>query len=145
MDEILLYNGSQLTEVRLIVTISSRHMEVTAALKAYAEQKTAKLTRYYDRIQEIEVVFDNARESMRVEMIVNAEHRNMFIAHHAAEDAYACVDGCSAKLERQLSEHKKKFRNRKHSGGNDKHAMRTPAALGSIAAARPRKSRNKRQ
>ncbi len=131
----------------MIVTISSRHMEVTPALKAYAEQKTAKLTRYYDRIQEIEVVFDNARESMRVEMIVNAEHRNMFIAHHAAEDAYACVDGCSAKLERQLSDHKKKFRNRKHSGGTDKHAMRSSAALGSIAAAaaKPRKSRNKRQ
>ena len=141
-----LYNASQDTEVHLIVTISSRHMEVTPALKAYAEQKAAKLTRYYDRIQEIEVVFDNAKESMRVEMIVNAEHKNMFIAHHAGEDAYACVDGCFAKLERQLSDHKKKFRNRKHSGGNDKHEMRSPTALASIAAgARPKKSRNKRK
>jgi ribosome-associated translation inhibitor RaiA len=33
------------------------------------------------------------------------------------------VDGCIDKLERQLSEHKKKFRNRKHSGGEDKHMM----------------------
>jgi len=143
----LLYNGWQHTEVHLSVTISSRHMEVTPALKAYAEQKVAKLTRYYDRIQEIEVVFDNAKESMRVEMIVSAEHRNMFIAHHAEQDAYACVDGCSAKLERQLSDHKKKVRNRKHSSGNDKHEMRPSTALGSIAAAAARqgKSRNKRQ
>ena len=107
----------------MVVTISSRHMDVSAPLKAYADQKSMKLTRYYDRIQEIEVVFDNGKDEMRVEMIVNAEHRNMFIAHHVEPDAYACIDGCIDKLERKLSEHKKKFRNRKHSGGEDKHAM----------------------
>ncbi len=108
----------------MIVTVSSRHMEVSEPLKAYAEQKANKLTRYYDRIQEIEVVFDNAKEAIRVEMIVSAEHRNMFIAHHNEADAYACIDGCVDKLERALSEHKKKFRNRKHSGGEDKREMR---------------------
>src|SRR5580700_7236203 len=122
-------------EVHLLVTISSRHMDVSASLKAYAEQKSSKLTRYYDRIQEIEVVFDNAKEAMRVEMIVNAEHRNMFIAHDTQENAYACIDGCIDKLERQLSEHKKKFRNRKHSGGEDKHEMRAPAGTAVAAAA----------
>ena len=99
-------------------------MDVSTSLKAYAEQKSNKLTRYYDRIQEIEVVFDNGKDTKRVEMIVSAEHRNMFIAHDSNEDAYACIDGCIDKLERQLSEHKKKFRNRKHSGGEDKHEMR---------------------
>lgn len=106
----------------MIVTVSSRHMEVSPALKSYAEQKAAKLTKYYDRIQEIEVIFDNAKQAMRVEVIVNAEHRNMFIAHFDDGDAYACIDGCVDKLERQLSEHKKKFRNRKHSG-DDKHLI----------------------
>jgi putative sigma-54 modulation protein len=118
----------------VLVTVSSRHMDVSTALKEYAEQKTSKLTRYYDRIQEIEVVFDNAKDAMRVEMIVNAEHRNMFIAHDSQEDAYACIDGCIDKLERQLSDHKKKFRNRKHSAGEDKHAMGASAA-GLAAAA----------
>jgi len=100
-------------------------MDVTPAMKSYAEQKAAKLTKYYDRIQEIEIVFDAGKEKtskqkVRVEMIVNAEHRNMFIAHHDEGDAYACVDGCVDKLERQLSEHKKKCRNRKHDIGEDK-------------------------
>jgi putative sigma-54 modulation protein len=112
-------------EVAVVITVSSRHMEVTVPLKAYAEQKAGKLTKYYDRILDIEVIFDNANQSMRVEMIVNAEHHNTFIAHHDDGDAYACVDGCADKLERQLSEHKKKFRNRKHSGGEDKHQMRS--------------------
>jgi putative sigma-54 modulation protein len=130
----------------LLVTISSRHMDVSASLKAYAEQKSSKLTRYYDRIQEIEVVFDNAKEAMRVEMIVNAEHRKMFIAHDTQENAYACIDGCIDKLERQLSEHKKKFRNRKHSGGEDKHEMRAPAGTAAAAAAgKPRAGPKKRR
>ena len=106
----------------MLVVVSSRHMEVTPPMKSYAEQKANKLTKYYDRIQEIEVVFDadggtkgNGKDATIVEMIVSAEHRNMFVARHQGE-AYSCIDTCFHKLERQLSEHKKKFRNRKHPG-----------------------------
>jgi putative sigma-54 modulation protein len=97
-------------------------MDVTSPLKSYAEGKANKLTKYYDRIQEIEVVFDAAKDAMTVEMIVNAEHKNMFIARHTDGDAYACVDGCMDKLERQLSDHKKKIRNRKHPEESHKQA-----------------------
>ena len=98
----------------MIVTVSSRHMDVTPALKSYAEQKANKLSKYYDLIQEIEVIFDNAKDATRVEMIVHAEHRNTFVAHHEQGDAYVCIDGCVHKLERQITEHKDKYRNRKH-------------------------------
>ena len=110
-------------ECNVTVIVSSRHMEVSAPLKTYAEQKATRLTKYYDRIQEIEVIFDSAKESMKVEMIVNAEHSGMFIAHHNGADAYACVDGCMDKLERQLTDHKERHRNRKHAA-DDKHEMR---------------------
>ena len=106
----------EMEESAVITTVSSRHMDVTEPLKNYAEQKTDKLHKYYDRIQEIEVILDSVKAGVRVEMIVNAEHKNMFIAHHDEGDAYACIDGCVDKLERQLSEHKKKVRNRKHPG-----------------------------
>ena len=110
----------------MIVTVSSRHMEVSPALKSYAEQKANKLLKYYDRIQEIEVVFDaqknGGKEQSRVEMIVNAEMKNMFIAH-ADGDAYRGIDACVLKLERQLTDHKEKFRNRKH-------PMETPKKAG---------------
>jgi len=130
----------------MLVTISSRHMDVSSSLKAYAEQKSNKLTRYYDRIQEIEVVFDNAKEQMKLEIIVSAEHRNMFIARASLDDAYACIDNCIDKLERQLSDHKKKYRNRKHSAGEDKHKMSGPGTRPvSAAAGGPRaNSRNRR-
>ena len=108
----------------MLVVVSSRHMEVTEPLKTYAEQKASKLTRYFDRIHEIEVIFDTAKQTMRVEMIVHADRRGMFVATFDHDDAYACVDGCMDKLERQLSDHKKKFRNRKHPASSDKRQMR---------------------
>ena len=107
------------------VVVSARHMDVTPALKSFATEKANKLTKYYDRIQEIEVILDTGKElgknHSKVEMIVNAEHKNMFVARHEAADAYAAVDGCLEKLERQLSEHKDRHRNRKHSA-EDKRA-----------------------
>jgi len=89
-------------------------MEVTPALKTFAETKANKLLKYYDRIQEIEVILDAGKDRTSVEIIVNPEHKNMFIAHHNDGDAYACIDGCVDKLERQLTDHKDKIRNRKH-------------------------------
>jgi putative sigma-54 modulation protein len=98
----------------VLLTVTGRHMEVTPALKSYAEQKASKLVKYYDLIHEIEVILENAKDTPRVEIIVNADHRNTFIAHHADGDAYACIDACTHKLERQLTEHKERYRNRKH-------------------------------
>jgi putative sigma-54 modulation protein len=89
-------------------------MDVTPALKAFAEEKVNKLTKYYDKIQEIEVVLDAQKAGVSVEVIVNAEHNDVFLARAADGDAYALLDACVTKLERQLTEHKKKHRNRKH-------------------------------
>jgi|SRR5665213_343001 len=98
----------------MTIVVSGRHMEVTTALKNHAEQRAAKLGKYYDLIREIEVIFDAGKDTTAVEMIVHTDHKNTFIAHHTEGDAYACVDGCTHKLERQITEHKDKFRNRKH-------------------------------
>ena len=120
------------------VVVASRHMEVTPALKSFAEQKVSKLTKYYDRIQEIEVVIDAGKDlgkdSTSVEVIVNAEHKNMFVAHHTDGDAYMCIDACVNKLERQLSDHKKMVRNRKQTDASEvKKSISDPAAKKNLA------------
>jgi putative sigma-54 modulation protein len=102
-------------------------MEVTQPLREYAEQKAGKLEKFYDRIHGVEVILDNHKEGMRVEIVVTADHQNRFVAHHENQDAYAGVDGCIGKLERQLSDHKKKFRNRKHAAATLKRGEPTAA------------------
>lgn len=104
------------SESAVIVTVVNRHMPVSAPLKAHAEEKASKLTKYYDRIQEIEVILDAKSDKgpVDVEMIVNGEKKKLFIATERGDDAYKCIDACVLKLERQLSDHHKQQKNRKH-------------------------------
>ncbi|MGC4032122.1 MAG: ribosome-associated translation inhibitor RaiA [Tepidisphaeraceae bacterium] len=106
------------------VVVSSRHMDLTPALKAHAEAKAGKLVKYFDRIQEIEVVLDHGKDLIQCEIIVNAEHKKEFVAHHEHADGYTCINECVDKLERVVSEHKKTLRNRKHTdnGATIRHA-----------------------
>ncbi|MBN1492130.1 MAG: ribosome-associated translation inhibitor RaiA [Phycisphaerae bacterium] len=96
------------------IVVSARHGEITNEMKEYAERKTSKLLKYYDKIQEIEVILDRESAKHRVEIIVNAEHRNMFVATETDDDCFAATDLVVDKMERQLTKHKEKHRNRKH-------------------------------
>lgn len=99
------------------VVYTTRHMDVSPAIKSYAEEKVQKLTRYYDRIQEIEITFDvteKPTKTFAVEIIVNGEQKKLFVATHRGDDANLCIDGCVRTLERQLSDHHKLVKNRKH-------------------------------
>ena len=89
-------------------------MDLTPALKAHAEQQANKLLKYFDRIQEIEVVLDHDKTDIQVEIIVNAEQKREFVGHHKHADGYTCINECVDKLERQLTDYKKSVRNRKH-------------------------------
>lgn len=95
------------------VVVTGRHVNVTEEVKAYAAQKAEKLPRFYDRVQSIEVVLDAEGDDFAVDMIVTAG-RNNFIAHETGADMFALIDLIVDKLERQLTRHKEKFRNRKH-------------------------------
>lgn len=98
------------------IVVSARHGDVNEEVKQYAEQKTSKLQKFYDKIQEIEVVLDHDGSAHRVEVIVNAEHKNMFVASETGEDFFAATDLVVDKISRQLTKHKDKHRNRKHPG-----------------------------
>lgn len=97
------------------ITVSGRHMGITDPIKSYAYDKVSKLPRYYDRIAAIEVIADTASDhGYEVEIIVKAEHHDPFVAKATSSDLYACIDEAVNKLERQLTDHKQKLRNRKH-------------------------------
>lgn len=95
------------------IVVTGRHVDVTEEVKDYAAGKADKLPRFYDRVQAIEVILDHEGDNFTVDMIVTAGKSN-FIAHEAGPDMFALIDLIVDKLERQLSRHKEKFRNRKH-------------------------------
>ena len=98
------------------INVTGRHLEITPAIRDYAQQKAGKLPRYYDRIQGIEVVTDRGdhHNKYEVEIIVQVDRTDPFVVKTTGEDLYACIDDSVDKLERQLTDHKEKLRNRKH-------------------------------
>ena len=101
----------------MLFTITGKHIEITEALKAHAEEKTLKMPRYYDNINQVEVIIDgNEGGSTAVEVIARAEHNKVFVVTETGDDAYQCLDIAVHKLERQLTRAKEKERDHKHSG-----------------------------
>ena len=97
------------------IKVSGRQIDVTPAIREHASQKLMKLPRFFDRIQQMSVVIDRSDHNHHtVEVKVEAERADPFLASESGSDLYACVDECVRKLERQLSDHKDRLRNRKH-------------------------------
>ena len=97
------------------IKVSGRQIEVTPAIREHASEKLMKLPRFFDRIQEMSVVVSKADGNTHaVEIMVEAEHTDPFLASESGPDLYGCIDEAVRKLERQLSDHKDRLRNRKH-------------------------------
>ena len=102
----------------MLFTISGKHIDITEAIRNHAEEKTAKLPKYYNSINRIEVIIDgNQGGKISAEIIASAERRKIFVATETGQDAYKCIDIAVRKLERQLKRQKTKERDDKHTGG----------------------------
>jgi len=101
----------------LLFTISGKHIEITESIKKHAEEKASKLPKYYNSINQVEVIIDgNQGGGTTVEVIARAEHSKVFVGTETGEDAYRCIDMAIHKLERQLRRAKGKERDNKHAG-----------------------------
>ena len=67
------------------INVSSKHMTITPAIESYAIKKVDKLRRFFDRIQQIDVVIDKAKNGYTTEIITNVEHHEPFIARPPRE------------------------------------------------------------
>ena len=102
----------------MLFTITGKHIIITDAIRAYAEEKTSKLPRYYDGVNQVEVIVDSSRgaNKISVEIIARGEHGHVFVATETGEGACPCIDGAVHKLEQQLRKTKAKERDDKHMG-----------------------------
>lgn len=102
----------------MLFTISGKHLDITDAIRSYAEDKSSKLPRYYNSITSVEFVLEgNEGGKQSVEIIARGEHSNVFVVTEVGADIYTCIDIALHKLERQLHRKKEKQRNYKHMVG----------------------------
>lgn len=97
----------------MAVRVQGKHIAVTDALRAYAEQKLAKLPRHFDRVQDAQVVLSVARDSARgraqvVEVTVWCDGL-VLRAEETSEDMYTSIDRAVDKLERQIEKYRSRI------------------------------------
>jgi|FLYL01.1.fsa_nt_gi putative sigma-54 modulation protein len=93
-----------------IYKLIGRNLEITDAMRSYAEEKLEKLNRFSERIVDAKVVMSynansNAAEPAKVEVQLNVPG-GVIRAEERGQDSYAAVDKVVDKLERQLKRFK---------------------------------------
>ena len=96
------------------INVTHRHGSVDAAIEAHAVSKTEGLTKYFDRIDSAEIIFDHTRNLQEIEIILKIEHGEDIIANGSSEELRTAVDQCMDRAIRQLTDHKSKLRDDKH-------------------------------
>jgi ribosomal subunit interface protein len=102
------------------ITLSARHMDISSALRAAAEEKIGRLSRFLDGMLRAEVHFSEernpripAKEVCEVSMEGGGHHVR---CKAAAADPFAAIDLAVEKLEQQLYKLKTKQVLRTHQG-----------------------------
>lgn len=99
-----------------IYEIIGRNIEITEAMRSYAEDKLQRLDRFFDQIVDARVVmsYDEriAGAPAKVEVQVNVP-QSVVRAEERAADSYAAIDLVVDKLERQLKRYKERMRDKR--------------------------------
>lgn len=95
------------------ILITGRHVDIPEELRAHVRDRATKLTRFYDRVHDVEVVFDHESEQFTAELIVRLDRKHTMVTSDVGPDAIVLVDRICNKMEHQLSKYKQKVRSRK--------------------------------
>ena len=98
------------------VTMTFRHMEQSDALKAYAEEKLERVTKYIDGPISAQVYFSVEKKIRHIVEIVISSKGISTKASEATNDMYAAIDAVIDKIERQLVRYKEKIKAHKPNG-----------------------------
>jgi len=90
------------------IIVTGRHLEVTPALKKYAEEKIKKFNRYLSNISEAIVTLSIEKYRHKVEVLLKV---NGFLiqAEGITGEIYSSIDEVVEKLERQVKRYKEKL------------------------------------
>lgn len=96
------------------IDVVGRNVAITDAIRGHAESKAAKLTRFFDGVQQITVNISRQNHQhtgpFDVELVVDVVKHDDFVSHASDPDLYAAIDLVVDKGVRQLSEFKERLR-----------------------------------
>ena len=98
------------------ISVTFRHVEPTAALRTYAEEKLGRVKKYLRRPVDAHVILSVSKERHVAEITLKADHVTMFAAEET-HDLYSAIDLALDKLEHQAQKLKAKRRSHKGAAG----------------------------
>jgi len=89
------------------IEISGHQMDITQALRDYAEQKMGRLAKHFEQHLDTRMILSVDNLEHKAEATLNIPGKTLF-ADSLATDMYAAIDLLADKLDRLLLKHRKK-------------------------------------
>src|SRR3989337_3131744 len=90
------------------IIVNGRHLEVTSALKSYAEEKLKKFDRYLSQITEAVVTLTVEKYRHKAEVLLKVNGL-LIQAEGVTGEIYSSIDEVVEKLEKQVKKYKEKM------------------------------------
>ena len=97
--------------------IRGKNIEVTPNLREYVEKRVGKISKYFDKVDEISVLLEVEKDSQIVEVTANIHGGLVLRGEESTGDMYTSIDLVVEKLERQIRKQKTKLERRFRAGG----------------------------
>ena len=115
------------------VTVTGRNVDVTPALRKYAEDKVGKFDKYLSKITEATVTFSIQKHLHKVDVLIRA-NGTILQAEGVTEELYASIDEATSKLDKQVRRHKDKITSRRKGEAGKGKGARAAQPAGDTAA-----------
>jgi len=114
------------------VAVTFRHMETSEPLRAYAEEKLARVKKYIEEPIDAQVAL-SVEKKIRHKSVVTIVAKGITIkASEETNDMYAALDAVVDKIERQLKRYKEKLKKHKPVTGKEREVKKTVFAAESV-------------
>lgn len=102
------------------MVISGKHLEITDAIRDYAEKKVGKIKRYFDNILEVDITLSvehtKSEGDKHIADVLIFANGTKIKASAADANLYASIDEVVDVLENQVTKYKEKLRDNRHKG-----------------------------
>lgn len=106
------------------VIVNGRHLEITPALKSYAEEKVKKFERYISDISEAVVTLSIEKKYRQKAEVLLKVNGVLIQAEGVTGEIYSSIDEVSDKLERRVKKYKEKLVTYRKGGAKASEASR---------------------
>lgn len=91
------------------VEITTRHGQLKDDVQELIARKSEKLLTYFERVTAIGVTVDFDHDQVKVEILVDAEHKHNFVSSAEDDEVGPAFDKSLHKMEQQIRKYKEKL------------------------------------